>query len=235
MLKLLTDRTTLLFLLSMTAGAVDTIGFLALGGLFAAHITGNIVVLGAHFVTGKFSQTGPLLAVPVFMIVLGVVALIAGRMEKAGFSLLTPLLVLQLLLLVGSFTLAMALSPFADMDGFAAVSTGMLAVSAMAAQSATVKLILKKAPSTVAMTNNITQLTLDLVLLAHGRQASTEECIAAKHQAKATCSSIIGFILGCAFGAILQVRFNFMSLLFPVSLSLLALLLNLIEKRVKSL
>jgi uncharacterized membrane protein YoaK (UPF0700 family) len=85
------------------------------------------------------------------------------------------------------------------------------------------------------MTNNITQLTLDLALLAHGRQASTEECIAAKHQVKATFSSIIGFILGCAFGAILQVRFNFMSLLFPVSLSLLALLLNQIEKGVTSL
>jgi hypothetical protein len=29
--------------LSITAGAVDVIGFLALGGLFTAHITGNIL------------------------------------------------------------------------------------------------------------------------------------------------------------------------------------------------
>jgi uncharacterized membrane protein YoaK (UPF0700 family) len=29
--------------LSMTAGAVDVIGFLALGGLFTAYITGNLV------------------------------------------------------------------------------------------------------------------------------------------------------------------------------------------------
>src|ERR1700738_2758856 len=59
--------------LSTTAGAVDVIGFLALGGLFTAHITGNLVVLAAHYVTGRFSQIGPLLSVPVFVVVLGTV------------------------------------------------------------------------------------------------------------------------------------------------------------------
>jgi uncharacterized membrane protein YoaK (UPF0700 family) len=50
-------------ILSTTAGAVDVIGFLALGGLFTAHITGNVVIVAAHYVTGGFSQVGPLLAV----------------------------------------------------------------------------------------------------------------------------------------------------------------------------
>ena len=49
--------------LSATAGAVDVIGFLALGGLFTAHITGNVVILAAHWLTGKFSEVGPLLSV----------------------------------------------------------------------------------------------------------------------------------------------------------------------------
>ena len=44
--------------------AVDVIGFLTLGGLFTAHITGNLVVLAAHFVTGRFSEAGPLFAIP---------------------------------------------------------------------------------------------------------------------------------------------------------------------------
>src|SRR5215831_4251927 len=60
--------------LSMTAGAVDVIGFLALG-VFSAHITGNLVVLAAHYITGRFGEIGPILSVPVFMIVLGVVTL----------------------------------------------------------------------------------------------------------------------------------------------------------------
>ena len=64
-------------LLSTTAGAVDIIGFLALGGLFTAHITGNVVVLAAHFVTGGLGEAGPLLAVPIFVLVL------AARSEAA--------------------------------------------------------------------------------------------------------------------------------------------------------
>src|SRR5271168_2282100 len=73
----------LVAILSVTAGAVDVIGFLALGGLFTAHITGNLVVLAAHYVTGGFSQIGPLLSVPVFIAVLGTVtALFANRVTR---------------------------------------------------------------------------------------------------------------------------------------------------------
>src|SRR5262249_21300164 len=70
--------------LSTTAGAVDVIGFLALGGLFTAHITGNLCVLATHYITGGFSQVGQLLSVPVFIAVLGVVTLAFGRAEKVS-------------------------------------------------------------------------------------------------------------------------------------------------------
>src|SRR5947209_17267274 len=72
--------------LSTMAGAVDVTGFLALGGLFTAHITGNVVVLAAHYAIGGFSQVGPLLSVPVFIAVLGMVTLAAGGIEKAGYE-----------------------------------------------------------------------------------------------------------------------------------------------------
>ena len=81
--------------LSTTAGAVDIIGFLALGGLFTAHITGNVVILAAHYVVGGFSEVGPLLSVPVFVAVLGAVTLASGAIEKVGYSSRRPLLVLQ--------------------------------------------------------------------------------------------------------------------------------------------
>ena len=34
--------------LSVIAGSCDVIGFLGLGGLFTAHVTGNLVILAAH-------------------------------------------------------------------------------------------------------------------------------------------------------------------------------------------
>jgi hypothetical protein len=53
--------------LSTTAGATDVISFLALGGLFTAHITGNLVILAAHNIKDKFGQIGPLLSLPMFV------------------------------------------------------------------------------------------------------------------------------------------------------------------------
>jgi uncharacterized membrane protein YoaK (UPF0700 family) len=56
--------------LSLTAGSVDVISFLGLGGLFTAHITGNLVILAAHIVSGEDAPFAVMLSVPVFMAVL---------------------------------------------------------------------------------------------------------------------------------------------------------------------
>src|SRR6476661_2716290 len=97
--------------LSTTAGAVDVVGFLALGGLFTAHITGNVVVVAAHYVIGGFSEIGPLLAVPVFVAVLGAVTLASVAAEKAGYAPRRGLLVLHAALLVGCLGLGAGLGP----------------------------------------------------------------------------------------------------------------------------
>src|SRR5438309_11780551 len=83
--------------LSATAGAVDVIAFLALGGLFTAHITGNLVVLAAHYITGRFGEIAPLLSVPMFMVVLGIVTLTFVR--KPIWVARRALLVLQAVML----------------------------------------------------------------------------------------------------------------------------------------
>src|ERR1700686_985582 len=64
--------------LSLTAGSVDVISFLGLGGLFTAHITGNLVILASHIVNGGEAPVAPMLSVPGFMVVLGLMRLLVG-------------------------------------------------------------------------------------------------------------------------------------------------------------
>jgi len=81
--------------LSIVAGSVDVISFLGLGGLFAAHITGNLVVLAAHLVTGRVASLAAILSVPVFIVVLGLTRLAAAALEGERHCPLKPLLALQ--------------------------------------------------------------------------------------------------------------------------------------------
>ena len=86
--------------LSVIAGSVDAISFLGLGGLFTAHVTGNLVVLVAHLATGSRAPVANILSVPVFVAVLGLTRLLADVLEKIGLVSLRPLLLVQLLFLV---------------------------------------------------------------------------------------------------------------------------------------
>ena len=69
--------------LSRTAGNVGVISFLGLGGLFAAHITGNLAIIAAHIVTGGSARPAEILSVPVFIGVLGLSRVVAAGLGSA--------------------------------------------------------------------------------------------------------------------------------------------------------
>jgi uncharacterized membrane protein YoaK (UPF0700 family) len=207
--------------LSVTAGAVDAISFLALGGLFSAHITGNLVILAAHYVVGGFSEVGPLLSVPLFVAVLGAVTVVSSAREKAGHSSRRTLFVLQAALLVGCLGFGAAFGPFTDADRPMAVFVGMLAIAAMATQNALVKLALPGAPSTSAMTANTTQLTIDLAMLTV-RRGEPDDLAGARRRASARFPCVLGFVIGSAAGALLELHFGLWGLVLPVVLAVLA-------------
>jgi uncharacterized membrane protein YoaK (UPF0700 family) len=207
-------------LLSTTAGAVDVIGFLALGGLFTAHITGNLVVLAAHYITGKFGQIGPLLSVPIFVIVLWIITLTFVR--KPMSITRRELLVLQAVLLACFLGFGAGFGPFPNPDGGMAVFVGMLGVAAMATQNALVRLALPGAPSTAVMTTNVTQATVDFARLVRGHGES-HELATVRRRADLTLASVIGFVVGLALGAILEVHLGLWSLIFPFLLAALSI------------
>jgi uncharacterized membrane protein YoaK (UPF0700 family) len=207
-------------ILSTTAGAVDVIGFLALGGLFAAHITGKLAIVAAHYTTGRFGQIGPILAVPGFIVVPGVVVLLFGRTESKGRSR-RALLVLHAALLSICLGFGLSFGPFSKSDSPMAVLVGMLAVAAMATQNAMAKLALVKAPSTAVMTTNTTQLIIDLATLARGGEVS-DNLAKVRQRARVTFLCFAGFVGGCVAGAILELRLGIGALALPVILAALA-------------
>ena len=206
--------------LSLTAGSVDAIGFLGLGGLFTTHITGNLVVLSAHVVSGGTAPLAPMLSVPVFMAVLGLTRLLAAGLEGIGLASLRPLLLLQFLLLGGFLGLGVAAGPRIDPDAPTAILAGMLGVSAMAVQNALLQISLTGAPSSAVMTTNVARFMVDIgdVLLKRDSHVVAR----ARHRAKQTWPSIVGFTVGCGLGAAGEAAIGLWSLALPAGLALLA-------------
>ena len=209
--------------LSIVAGSVDVISFLALGGLFAAHITGNLVVLAAHLVIGRAASLAPILSVPVFIIVLGFTKLAAAGLEETRYYPLQPLLALQFLLLVGFLVLRVAAGSGLDPAAPAGIVAGMLGVAAMGVQNALVQL-LAGAPATAVMTTDITTFMMDVgaILFRHGPRGLAY----ARSRARHTWPAIVGFTVGCSLGALLEALIGPWSLVLPTSFALLALALG---------
>ncbi|MEI9984177.1 MAG: YoaK family protein [Aliidongia sp.] len=207
--------------LSVIAGSADAIGFLGLGGLFTAHVTGNLVMLAAHLVNGGDAPVAAMLAVPVFMAALASARAVVSCLERIGTASLQPLLVLQFLLLAGFLVLSVSADPPIDPNAGRAVLAGMLGVSAMAVQNALVQISLKGAPSTAVMTSNITRFMLDIVSVMLGRDQA--DIAKARSRAGRTGPVIVGFTVGCGVGAACESVIGLWALALPTGLALLVL------------
>jgi uncharacterized membrane protein YoaK (UPF0700 family) len=207
--------------LSLTAGSMDVISFLGLGGLFTAHITGNLVILAAHVVSGGTAQLAAILSVPVFMLVLCLARLLAGGFEALGLGSLRPLLLLEFFLLAALFLICLAAGQSIDPSAAIAIVAGMLGVSAMAVQNALVQVSLHGVPATAVITTNIARFTTDVGTIVLG--VNSADVTKALKRADRIWPSIVGFIIGCGVGAVFEARFGLHSLALPAGLALLAL------------
>jgi uncharacterized membrane protein YoaK (UPF0700 family) len=207
--------------LSVIAGSADAISFLGLGGLFTAHITGNLVILAAHIVSRGDAPLAAMLSVPVFMAALGLTRLLVAGLEAIGWVSLRPLLLLQFVLLASFLVLSVVAGPRVDPNAATAIVAGMIGVAAMAVQNVIPQVSLTGAPSTAVMTTNLTRFTMDVGEILLGRDPN--EVAGARRRAKHTWPAIVGFTVGCALGAACEATLGLWSLGLPASLALLAL------------
>jgi len=181
-------------LLSVIAGMVDLTGFLTLGNLFTAHITGNLVVIGALVVRGGRINPGQVLAIPVFMIAVAATWLIAKASGRRGTGLLRLLLLIQFLLITCLLIFSVITKPSADPHGLMATIAAMIAITAMGCQFALLRLTLPVAPSTAVMTGNLTNAVLGLVDLSSRSKPLMESD---SRRLTGALHLLVGFFVGC--------------------------------------
>ena len=223
------DTKLLTFVLSVIAGSVDVIGFLGLGALFIAHITGNLVILAARIAAGEQASAGHFLSVPVFVIALFAARLLAASLDRSGIATLRPLLLLQFLLLFGFLAICIGIGSVADPNAAITIVAAMLGVSAMAVQNALVQLSLRGAPTTAVMTTNLTRLMLDLGDVWLG--TNPDGRAKAMARARRTGIAITGFVVGAGLGAWCQAHLGLWSLTVPAGLALAALVITCCSRR----
>jgi len=210
-------------LLSVIAGMVDLTGFLTLGNLFTAHITGNLVVVGALVVRRGRINPPQILAIPVFILAVGAIWLVAKASGRRGPNLRRLLLLIQFLLLTSLLIFSVITRPSADPHGLMAGMAAMIAVSAMACQFALLRLTLPVAPSTAVMTGNLTNSVLSLLDVVSRTQSlkggDTQRLIGSLHL-------LLGFFGGCVVAAAAVTYLGDWAWSFPVALAGVAVALR---------
>jgi uncharacterized membrane protein YoaK (UPF0700 family) len=206
-------------LLSLTAGFVDTAGFLALQGLFTAHVTGNFVTLGASLVLGTSGAIAKLLALPVFCVMVIATRLLSSALSRRKLPSLKIMLAAKLALLTAASALAIHFGPFPNADTALAVLTGMVLVAAMAIQNAVHRIHLGSAPPSTLMTGTTTQVMIDLADMLHGHAATD----GSGQRLARMSTNILAFAAGCAAAALLYARFGVWCFLAPPILAAISL------------
>lgn len=215
------SRTSLPILLSFNAGYVDAAGFVALQGLFTAHVTGNFVTLGAALVLGTSGTLAKLLALPVFCVVVIAARLLNTALSNRNWPALEVHIGLQVLLLVTGATLAIRFGPFHDVDSARAVWTGMVLVGAMAIQNALHRIHLGSMPPSTIMTGTTTQVMIDLADRIHAPQGVESQSGARLAQMS---TNILFFAIGCGAAALLYSRVGVQCFVLPPIVGVLQLI-----------
>ncbi|WP_269507345.1 YoaK family protein [Burkholderia sp. IMCC1007] len=203
-------------ILAAVAGFVDTLSFVALFGLFTAHVTGNFVLIGAGI--AGFGQ-GVVLKLSVFpAFVCGVIAssLIARSMSaRPAWQGTRVLHTVQAVLLLGFCAAGVWASPVTQPDSLPALVAGIVGTFAMGVQNAHPRVIPRAGVPNTVMTGNVTQAILDVVDMLSAGTADSARAAARARFGK-MLPAIVAFALGAIGGALGFRYVGFLALLLPV-------------------
>ncbi|HZC57961.1 MAG TPA: YoaK family protein [Xanthobacteraceae bacterium] len=195
-------------LLSFVAGYVDSYTYLALFGLFVAQVTSSFVIAGAEVVTHDYGVAGKLLVTLVFIVAAALTAALIIWARSAGRMLLPWMLLLEAALLAIFSAMILFGPPIESARDWHGIVAGLVAASAMGAQSVLVRLLMKGIPQTNVMTGNMTQLGIavtDLIVAWRRlRRGLTDarEFETVRGQLLIVLSVAVGFLVGAAAGAV---------------------------------
>lgn len=148
----------LLLMLTFVVGVVDAVSILALGRVFVANMTGNVVFTGFAIVgVPGFSLSASLSALAGFLVGAG----LSGRFSRAARNrghLLRNTAAVELILMIVATILLLTLD---DPSEFARVSVAFLIAVAMGAQNACVRRLAVPDLATNVLTSTITGLAAD--------------------------------------------------------------------------
>ncbi|SMG60500.1 YoaK family protein [Paraburkholderia susongensis] len=202
-------------ILAAIAGFVDTLSFVALFGLFTAHVTGNFVLIGAG--VAGFGQ-GVLLKLIVFPAFVGGVVLSSllvrslseGR-ARQGARLLHAV---QAVLMVGFCLAGVWATPVSQPDSLPVIVAGVAGAFAMGVQNAHPRLIQRPGVPNTVMTGNVTQAILDVVDMLSLDTAGSARGAARERFGK-MMPAIAAFAIGAVAGALALRYMGFWALLAP--------------------
>ncbi len=198
--------------LGFFAGYVDTLGFLALFGLFTAHVTGNFILIGAALADpSRSSILLKFLAFPAFIAGVAAARMLVVLVERRQALALRPALLLELALLLGFMFFGIAATPVGTEAGPLAMTSGLLGAAAMGAHSAISRLLLGHLAPTSMMTGNVTQIVIDAVDLLRGADDPGLTTRFAKF-----LWPLLSFAIGCIAAAFGYLWFGFAALALPV-------------------
>lgn len=185
--------------MAFVGGYIDVIGFVLLFGLFVAHATGNIVMLGVGLAGDASGLATKLLALPVFIgTAAATYALIRWRNAK-GRPCEVLVLGLQAVLLLVFMLLTVRALPATGANQPAVMLAGLIGVVAMAVQNVGARVVFAHLAPTTMMTGNVTQMAIDIVDLMAARGRPDE---ALKARIRKTWPPVLAFALGAMGGAI---------------------------------